>query len=145
VVGAVFGAGCDGELDPAEVAERLAEVDAAGGGLGELELTPAVVDRLIGAVEHVPTEASAMALRCARGAGGTATIRQGRRTVQLTPAGGRIAFFEPLTAIASAARLAAAVAEADDLAEADAILNARGVRTELRYEREAARERASPG
>src|SRR5205823_6334555 len=30
VVGAVFGAGCDGELTPAEVAQPLAEVDAAG-------------------------------------------------------------------------------------------------------------------
>jgi hypothetical protein len=38
----------------------------------------------------------------------------------------------------SAARLAAAVADAGSLEEADAILAARGIRTELAYEREMA-------
>jgi hypothetical protein len=137
VVGAVFGAGCDGELTPAEVAERLAEIEAAGGGLGTLELDAATLDLVAGAVEAVPTEASAMAVRCARGETGTAAIREGRRSVELTPLGGRVAFFEPSVALATAARLAAAVQEAPDLAAADAILRGLGVRTELAYERQA--------
>ncbi len=136
-IGAVFGAGCDGELTPAEVLERVAEVGEAGGGMGTDALTPEIVARIEAATAHIPTEASAMAARCARGETGTAAIRGGRRTVQLTAAGGLVHWFDPERAIASAARLAAAVSGAADLAAADALLEARGVRTELAYERDA--------
>jgi len=139
VVGAIFGAGCDGELTPDEVAARLAEVEAAGGALGTLAPDEATLDLVATAVVAVPTEASAMALRCARGEIGDTTIRAGRRVVRLTPAGGRIAFYEPSVAIGSAARLAAAVGDAGDLLEADALLAGLGVRTELAYERDAER------
>ena len=67
VLAGVFGIGCDGELRPAEVLERLAEVGRAGGLAGWRGLTEAVVERLDGAVGAVPTEASAQALRCFRG------------------------------------------------------------------------------
>src|SRR6185503_50371 len=87
VLGGIFGAGCDGELRPAEVLERIAEVAAAGGLLGAWGLTADAADRLEAAIEHVPTEASAMAVRCARGGHGETSIRQGRRTVELGPAG----------------------------------------------------------
>lgn len=80
-----------------------------------------------------------MALRCARGETGDVPIRQGRRTVPLTPAGGRLICFDPQIAIASAARLAAAVAQAPTLEDAQQTLTALGVRTELDYEQEAAR------
>ena len=139
VLAAVFGAGCDGELTPAEVAERLAEVEAAGGGRGDAALGEDALARLEAAVAAVPTEASAMALRCARGETGEVPIRDGRRTVTLTPAGGRVSFFDPEVAIGSASRLAAAVRGAASLEEGQAILEGMGVRTELTYEREAAR------
>jgi hypothetical protein len=138
VLGAVFGAGCDGELTPAEVLERLAEVDAAGAGLGASTVPRPVLDRLEDAARSIPTEASAMAARCARGETGRAAIRQGRRTVELTGAGGLVHWFDPQGAMASAARLADAVRGARDLEEAHAVLGARGVRTELAYERDAA-------
>ena len=133
-IGAVFGAGCDGELTPDEVRARLDEV----GTIGEDALTAEQLDRLETVAEQVPTEASAMALRCARGERGKSAIRQGRRTVLLTELGGVVAWFDPLRAIDTAARLAAAVQDAASLAEADAILEARGIRTELAYEREMA-------
>jgi hypothetical protein len=79
-----------------------------------------------------------MAVRCARGETGVAQIRGGRREVKLTALGGAVAFYEPAVALRSAARCAAAVAGAADLAEADALLAARGIRTELAYERDAA-------
>lgn len=139
VLGAVFGAGCDGELTPAEVVERLAEVAAAGGDLGDLPLPAAALDRVEAALRAVTTEASAMAVRCARGETGRASIRGGRRAVQLTPDGGRLVCFDPATAIASAARMAAAVADAPDLEAAQRVLHGLGVRTELDYEREMAR------
>lgn len=137
-VGAVFGAGCDGELTPAEVLERIAEVAAAGGLLGAWGLTPEVATRLEAAIAVVPTEASAMAVRCARGAHGTAAIREGRRSVELSPIGALTFFFDCAAAIAGPARLAAAVSEAESLAAADAILAGMGIRTELEYERNVA-------
>jgi hypothetical protein len=138
VLGVVFGAGCDGELTPAEVAQRVAEVAAAGGDLGDLPLPAAALDRVETALRSVTTEASAMAVRCACGETGRASIRGGRRTVQLTTDGGRLICFDPAAAIASAARLAAAVADAPDLEAAQRVLHGLGVRTELDYEREAA-------
>jgi hypothetical protein len=133
-VGAVFGAGCDGELTPAEVRARLDEV----GTDGEQRLDGAQLDRVEAVAREVPTEASVMALRCARGERGDAPIRQGRRNVSLTELGGIVAWFDPLRAMDTAARLAAAVVDAASLAEADAVLEARGIRTELAYEREMA-------
>ena len=138
VLGIVFGTGCDGELTPAEVRERVAEVAAAGGDLGDLTVPDAGLDRVEAALRHVTTEASAMAVRCARGETGRVAIRAGRRTVTLTRDGGRLICFDPAVALASAARLAAAVADARDLEDAQTILAGRGLRTELDYEREMA-------
>ncbi len=138
-VGAVFGTGCDGELTPDEVMERLAEVWAAPGGLvGAWGLTPSAAERVAAAVREVPTEASAMALEGALGGYGRFEIRGGRRTVPVSPLGAVTFFFDPAAAMASAARLAAAVVDCDSLDAAQDVLSARGVRTELDWEREAA-------
>jgi hypothetical protein len=138
VLGAVFGAGCDGELTPSEVLGRLQEVEAAGGSRGDSALDEQTLEHLARAVRAVPTEASAMALRCALGEVGVTAIRGGRRTVRLTREGGRVFFFDPATAMASAARLARAVQATGSLAEAEALLAGMGIRTELAYERDAA-------
>jgi hypothetical protein len=137
VLGGIFGIGCDGELTPSEVLARLSEVGAAGGLAGARGLTPAIAQRLEEAVGVVPTEASAQALRCFRGEIGRAEIRSGRRTVELSPAGALTFYFDPLAALGSAARLAAAVMDALDLDDANEILHGLGVRTELDYERDA--------
>ena len=79
-----------------------------------------------------------MALRCARGETGHAAIRGGRRTVELSPLGGRLLWFDPAVAMASAARLAELVRDAASLQEGHDLLTARGVRTELAYELDAA-------
>jgi hypothetical protein len=139
-VGAVIGAGCDGELRPAEVMARIAELAAGGGWLGTWGVTPAMADALDAAVAEVPTEASAMVVRCARGGFGDTPIREGRRTVQLTPMGALIFFYDCAVAMAGPARLAAAVADAPSLAEADAIITGLGIRTELTYESDMARD-----
>ncbi|HEV2820121.1 MAG TPA: DUF1152 domain-containing protein [Solirubrobacteraceae bacterium] len=135
---AVFGAGCDGELTPDEVLERVSEVASAGGLLGAWAPTPEGVAELERALEAVPTEASAMAVRCALGTRGEVTIREGRRTVHLTPVGGLTFFLDCAVTIATAARCAAAVAGAGDLRDADARLRALGITTELGYEEDAA-------
>src|SRR5262245_56830848 len=137
VLGGIFGVGCDGELTVAEVLGRLAEVAAAGGFAGANGLTPAVAVRLRQAVEAIPTEASAQALRCFHGELGEAGIRQGRRTVELSPVGALTFYFDIAKAIWSAARLAATVIDAHDLDHANELLHGLGVRTELDYERDA--------
>jgi hypothetical protein len=137
-VGAVFGAGCDAELTPDEVRARLDEV----GTIAEDTLSAEQLARVQAVAAEVPTEASAMALRCAIGERGEVPIRQGRRNVLLTELGGVMAWFDPLRAMDTAARLAAAVRDARSLEEADALLEARGIRTELAYERAMA---ANPG
>ena len=133
---AVFGAGCDGELTPAEVLERVDEVAGAGGSHGSFSPPAASLARLQAAVAEIPTEASAMAVRCARGETGTTTIRGGRRTVELTAAGGRIFFLDAVVALRSAARGAALVEHAGSLDDANDVLLARGIPTELAYETE---------
>jgi hypothetical protein len=137
VLGGIFGIGCDGELTPAEVLERLAELGAVGGLLGARGLTPSIAQRLAEAVRAVPTEASAGALRCFRGEIGVSAIRGGRRRVELSPAGALTFYFDPVAALRSTARLAAAVMDASDLDEANEILHGLGVYTELDYERDA--------
>jgi hypothetical protein len=144
VLGAVFGVGCDGELTVPEVMERLSEVAAAGGLAGVRGLTEPVAARLEQAVQVVPTEASAMAIRCFRGDTGTTTIRRGRRTVPLSPLGALTFYVDPVAAVGSAARLASAIVDAGSLEEANDLLNALGVRTELDLEREAAAAAGSP-
>ncbi len=90
VLGAVLGAGCDGELTPDEVGARLAEVAGAGGDLGTTVPSPAALDRLAAAVDAVPTEASLMALRCARGERGAAAHPR-RPSQRAADRGGRTA------------------------------------------------------
>ena len=134
VIGALFGIGCDGELTPAEVLERLAEVGVAGGLAGAVGLTPEVASLVEQAVEVVPTEASALAVRAFRGESGQVQIREGRRTVPLSPLACVTYFFLIPAAVRSAARLALAVRDAGDLDEANALLRSLGVKTELDWE-----------
>jgi hypothetical protein len=137
VLGGVFGVGCDGELTPREVDARLGEIAAAGGLAGARGLTEPVARRLEQAVEHVPTEASAMALRAFRGLIGPTPIRGGRRTVEVTTAAAGTVYFDVATAVATAARLPGLVDSAGDIDEANELLRSSGIRTELDFERNA--------
>lgn len=134
VLGAIFGAGCDGELTPDEVRERLSEVAAAGGYHGAWGPGSDELERLEAAIAQIPTEASAMGLRCARGGLGDVPIRGGRRNVQLTGSGGLLFFFDPVAALRSAARCGRLVADARSLDDANEILLAHGIPTELEWE-----------
>jgi hypothetical protein len=136
-VAGVFGAGCDGELTPVEVLDRVSEVAEAGGLLGAWGITPEAAALMDDAVAAVPTEASARALSCARGARGQSPLRGGLRTAELTPLGALTFYLDPAATIASAARLAREVRGAAGLDDAHERLRALGVRTELDLEREA--------
>ena len=136
VLAAVFGPCCDGELTPEELLGQLALLAADRGLLGVDAITPEMADELERAVREVPTEASAQAVRCARGELGVGTIRAGRRTVPLSPLGATTVYFDADRAVSAVARLARMVLEARDLDHAHELLSADGVRTELDYERE---------
>jgi hypothetical protein len=141
VVGAVYGPGCDGELTPDEVLQRITELQSAEALLGAWGLTPQACEAVESAASVVPTEASLMAVRCARGERGKVPIRGGRRSVELTPLGALTFFFDPAAAAKTAVPLATAVAPAGSLEEAHEALEGLGVRTELSLERERARTR----
>ena len=86
------------------------------------------------------TEASLQVARCARGETGPTPIRNGRRTVELTPVGALAFFFTTGEALAEIAPLTEPVASARTIESARAELAVIGVRTELDYELERAGE-----
>jgi hypothetical protein len=135
----IFGIGCDAELTAEEVLTQIAVVAAAGGLYGVRGLTTAVADRLEGSMELVPTEASAQAVRAFRGDSGTVTIRGGARSFELSTVAALTFYLDPQIAFDRAGRLAQAVEDAQSLDEANAALTARGVRTELDLEIDAAK------
>ncbi len=138
VLGGVFGIGCDAELSPDEVLARLAEVARVGGLCGSRGLTEPVAARLEAAIELVPTEASAQAVRAFRGASGVTTIRGGASSVQLTLTAAQTFYLDIDVTIQAIGRLARAVAPATRLEQANDALHELGVLTELDLEREAA-------
>ena len=137
VLAAIFGIGCDAELTPDEVLARLSDVAAAGGLGGARGLTEPVAQRLEQAMELVPTEASAQAVRAYRGASGQATIRGGTRTLELSPVAALTFYLDVGVTMRTSGRLATALSDAATLEEANAALNALGVRTELDLESDA--------
>ena len=137
---AVIGPGCDGELTVAQVLERVAGLARAGAWLGAWGVTPPIADELDAATTLVPTEASRQVVRCARGEVGDAYIRGGRRRVELGAVGALAFLFDLVAAPSEALPLAQAVADADSIEDGRAALAARGVHTELDFERERAAE-----
>ena len=89
-------------------------------------------------MQHVPTEASAQAVRAFRGDSGPVAIRNGARTVQLTSAAALTFYLDVPLTVRTVGRLAQAVDSADTLERASAALNELGVRTELDLEIEVA-------
>jgi hypothetical protein len=136
---AVLGPGCDGELTPAEVLERVAALARADAWVGTWSVTRPIADELEDAARVSGTEASLQVVRCARGETGVAVIRGGRRHVMLGPTGA-LAFLFDLKAAASELQFARAVIESTGIEEARATLDALGVRSELDYERTRAGE-----
>ena len=131
----VFGYGSDGELTVDEIETALSKIAASGGLLGAWGLTPKIADELEEVVKTVPTEASAIPLQCFRGASGTKKIRDGDRSLKLTPLTALTFFMAPMKLYETLSRPAQAVRQSSSLEEANDALHAMGIRTELDYER----------
>ena len=133
---AVIGAGCDGELTPAEVLARVAAAARAGAWTGTWSPGPDLASEVEAAARESYTEASLQLARCARGEVGPTPIRNGRRTVELGPVGALAFFFDVEVGVDEVAPLAPLVAASASIEEGRAALERAGVRTELDYERE---------
>ena len=141
----VFGYGSDGELTTSEIERALARVAEAGGLLGAWALTPQVVSELEDVVEKVPTEASAIPLRCARGAWGEGSIRYDERKVRLTPLTTLTFYLSASVLFHTLSRPAQAAAASTSLEEANDALHRLGIKSELDLERERAQEKELSG
>lgn len=137
----VFGYGSDGELTVDEIESALSQLAGAGGLLGAWSLTPKVAAELEEVVKTVPTEASAVPVRCFRGAWGESKIRSGQRSVKLTPLTALTFFMSATKLYETLSRPARAVRVSASLEDANDALHAIGVSTELDFER--AKYRAS--
>ena len=142
----IFGIGCDAELTSAEVLDRIALVAAAGGLCGARGLTPSVAEALEGAIRLVPTEASAQAVRAFRGAAGTATIRGGQRSFELSTVAAVTFYLDVTLALEAAGPLARGGHGRREPGGGERCVGRRcGVRTELDLERDVAEKRRIEG
>jgi hypothetical protein len=130
----VFGYGSDGELSVDEIEFALSRIGAAGGLLGGWSLTPQIAAELERIIQTVPTEASAIPLRCLSGAWGKQKIRGGERSVKLTPLTALTFFVSTSVVFETLSRPARAVQHSGSLTEANDALHALGIRTELDLE-----------
>ncbi|MGN6734043.1 MAG: DUF1152 domain-containing protein, partial [Candidatus Binatia bacterium] len=132
----VFGYGSDGELSVDEIEFALSRIGAAGGLLGAWSLTPQIAAELERIIQTVPTEASAIPLRCLRGGWDEQKIRGGERSVRLTPLTALTFFVSTRVVFETLSRPAQAVQGSCSLAEANQALHALGIKTELDLESE---------
>jgi hypothetical protein len=132
----VFGYGSDAELTIQEINVALSTVAQHGGLLGAWGMTPAVTAELQRVIARVRTEASAIAVECAQGASGTRSIRDGTRTVALSPVCTVTFYLAPRVVYEHVAALARAIADAPSLEAASTVLCDLGIRTEYAFEQE---------
>jgi hypothetical protein len=132
----VFGYGSDAELTIPEIDAALSTAARHGGLLGAWGMTPAVAAEMQWVVANVRTEASAIAVDCANGETGVKSIRNGTRTVALSPVCTVTFYLAPRVLYEHVTTLASAVRQATSLDAASAILSDLGIRSEYAFEQE---------
>lgn len=130
----VFGYGSDGELTTDELADAFARTAKRDGFLGAWGLTPRTIEELQGLLDLVTTEASRLPVEVARGRLGDAAVRDGARSVELTPASVVTFYFDP-SVVAETSDLGDHVHETTSFAAAQESLTTAGYDTELDLER----------
>jgi hypothetical protein len=132
----VFGYGSDAELTIAEIDAALSTAARHSGLLGAWGMTPAVAAEMQHVIANVRTEASAIAVACAAGETGVKTIRNGTRTVDLSPVCTITFYLSPRVLYDHVAALARAVHQATSLEAASSIICDLGIRSEYAFEQE---------
>lgn len=136
----MYGYGSDGELTLDEITNGIARAARQDGLLGAWGLTPRIVAELETLVEVVTTEASRLPLEVARGRLGEAVIRDGARSVELTPAS-TVTFYLDPEAVAATSDLDDCVRGTTSFDAAHRALTDAGYDTELDLERKLASDK----
>ena len=131
----VLGCCCDGELILEEFSRQLAKIAAHGGLLGARGLTLEDVAVLEEVIPHTKTEASALAVKAARGFRGDIAIRGGYRTVALTSMSALTFYFDTNVVFDHISRVAKDLVPTRSLEEAQAVLERANLPSELAFER----------
>ncbi len=128
--------GADGELPQHYVLKRISEIAVRGGLLGGYVLSSEDCAYLEKMLSEARSEASSVPLQAARGVWGYTPIRGGTRIVFISPVNAVVFFLKPSSCLVdSVARL---VYESTSIEEANRLLNAAGIYTELDLERDIA-------
>ncbi len=130
----VFGFGCDGELTMPELEKSIRKIAAEGGLYGGWGVTHDTLKELEKVVEIVPTEASRLPVKAAKGIFDTATIRSGRRSVSLSIISTITFYLSPGVVFEKVSKPSRTVLECRSLDEANEALHNLGLKTELDYE-----------
>lgn len=133
----VFGYGSDGELTVEEVTAAISRSASRDGLLGAWGLTPKIIDELLEVLDIVTTEASRLPVAVARGKLGSESIRDGKRSVELTPSS-TVTFYLDPESVGATSELHEHVVDTDGFQEAQRALEQAGYKTELDLERELA-------
>lgn len=130
----VFGAGSDGELTRAELDAAFQRIAEDGGLLGAWGLTPRTVEAMESLIAAVgTTEASKLPVEAASGAMGRRGIRDGERTVEMTPLSTATVYVDPAT-VAAQSRIVELVRDHGDVDAVHRALRDAGYRTEIEAE-----------
>lgn len=130
----MYGYGSDGELTLDEITAGVGRAAQRDGLLGAWGLTPRIADELDDLLEVVTTEASRLPVEVARGKLGGEAIRDGERSVELTPAS-TVTFYLDPTTVAATSDLDDHVRETESFDAAQESLKQADYETELDLER----------
>ena len=131
----VLGIGCDGELAPDLIKQRLSEFRASG----PMPIEPDRVRRILGILEWHPSEATALVAMTTLGYRGTVEIRDRGFPVTLEDETGT-AWRLPATQVLPAPELTAAIAATTSLSELEDVFRDAFSLDEIDYERRKAAE-----
>ncbi|MDY6780766.1 MAG: DUF1152 domain-containing protein, partial [Halobacteria archaeon] len=132
----VFGYGSDGELTLEELDEGIRRAASRDGLLGAWGLTPRTLDEMGSLLDRIgTTEASRLPVEAARGEMGEREIRDGARTVRLTPASATTFYLSP-GSVSRTSRISEHVRKTTNIEEAHERLRSEGMTTELDVENE---------
>jgi hypothetical protein len=137
----VLGYGSDGEMSVEEIEVALSSLARNGGYLGAWGLTQSVVSELEKVIQFVPTEASAIPVRGAKGDTGEVTIREMGTPVKLTVLASVAFFLDPSVVYGTLSLPARAVRDSTSINQANHALRDLGLVTELDFEQTLAAKR----
>lgn len=141
---AVHSPGSDGELGQEYVLSRVDRLAARGGLVGVRCMSREDAELLDTLRTHVKSEASIIALLAFRGLRGEVAIRGGSRTVKVNFLS-TLTFFLEAAVVAEEAKPLAQLKRTSSIEEANDVLNAFGIYTELDLERDLAAMGVEPG